>query len=75
MEIVNAKKGEHEGHYRCVAKNPAGTISASANLKVNKSECLLYSTFCLRLFDSKQISTAQQLFSKYEIKNIVLANH
>lgn len=45
VEIVNAKKGEHEGRYRCVVKNPAGSISASANLKVNKSECLLYIIF------------------------------
>ena len=45
MEIVNAKKGEHEGRYRCVVKNPAGSISASADLKVNKSECLFYILF------------------------------
>ena len=39
VEIMSAKKEQHEGHYRCVAKNPAGSVSADAYLTVNESEC------------------------------------
>ena len=35
VEIVNAKKADHEGVYRCEAKNPAGAVSASAVVTVN----------------------------------------
>ena len=35
VEIVNAKKEDHEGVYRCEAKNPAGAVSASAVVTVN----------------------------------------
>lgn len=36
VEINSASKLEHEGLYRCEAKNPAGTVSASAHVTVNK---------------------------------------
>lgn len=36
VEIMSAKKEQHEGHYRCVAKNPAGSVSADAYLTVNE---------------------------------------
>ena len=35
VEIVSARKTEHEGVYRCEAKNPAGIVTASALVTVN----------------------------------------
>lgn len=34
VEIIEARKTQHEGLYRCEAKNPAGIVSASAFVTV-----------------------------------------
>ena len=34
VEIIEARKSEHEGLYRCEAKNPAGIVTASASVTV-----------------------------------------
>ncbi len=34
VEIIEARKSQHEGLYRCEAKNPAGIVSASAFVAV-----------------------------------------
>lgn len=34
VEIIEARKSEHEGLYRCEAKNPAGIVTASAFVTV-----------------------------------------
>lgn len=52
VEIIEARKSEHQGFYRCEAKNPAGIVTASAFVTVKGqyhkhtffSECMLTST-------------------------------
>ena len=39
VEIISASKVEHEGLYRCEAKNPAGSVAASAVVTINKGLC------------------------------------
>ena len=34
VEIIEARKSEHEGLYRCEAENPAGIVTASAFVTV-----------------------------------------
>lgn len=34
VEIIEARKSEHDGLYRCEAKNPAGIVTASAFVTV-----------------------------------------
>lgn len=36
VDIISASKSEHEGLYRCEAKNPAGIVTASAIVTVRK---------------------------------------
>ena len=53
VEIISASKSEHEGRYRCEAKNPAGSVAASAIVTINKGLRQSEICSCLLCFGTK----------------------
>ena len=53
VEIISASKSEHEGRYRCEAKNPAGSVAASAVVTINKGLCQSEIRSCFLCFGMK----------------------
>ena len=68
VEIIEARKSQHEGLYRCEAKNPAGIVTASAFVAVKGQNSGII------FFSMKSKNTAiSASCSKYDLANPGLA--